>query len=360
MRKHRLLVVAVCVGALGLSGCGFSNSYYLSGVGSKRPVLRQMLANLNTSHSSREHRFLFMQEIIKILRTTKGSRRLNLFLTDYVAKHRKDPYDAYYLYVVAENYARAHAYPFARVYFNQILTDYPNIDVHGSSIDYRSLKELLKITSDPNRQITYYHELLSHYRGKINEAATYYNLAKDYHRIGRWGKEMQAYEDFLQQPQTTVPGVPNAKRRATYLVDLYNYPDKNWAYANLNTLVNHIRYAVDRRSTRLLSRYWAKVGFFARSWEPSASWDPGMRLLMPLFLRRINAFMSARVWIAPSLDIQSDQTEAYLQTGGWSWRIPQWYFYFKKINFPEDPKIQGKWEWAGIYFGYKLFWSPGL
>ena len=26
----------------------------------------------------------------------------------------------------------------------------------------------------------------------------------------------------------------------------------------------------------------------------------------------------------------------------------------EKVNFPADPEIHGRWEWAGIYFGEKL------
>ncbi|MDR1596788.1 MAG: tetratricopeptide repeat protein, partial [Treponema sp.] len=46
--------------------------------------------------------------------------------------------------------------------------------------------------------------------------------------------------------------------------------------------------------------------------------------------------------------------EAYLRTWGWSQYISTWYLYFRKINFPSDPEIHGRWEWAGIYYGEKF------
>ncbi|MCI6442425.1 MAG: tetratricopeptide repeat protein, partial [Spirochaetia bacterium] len=47
-------------------------------------------------------------------------------------------------------------------------------------------------------------------------------------------------------------------------------------------------------------------------------------------------------------------TEAYLRTTGWSNYVNVWYLYFRKVNFPADPEIHGRWEWAGIYYGEKL------
>ena len=54
------------------------------------------------------------------------------------------------------------------------------------------------------------------------------------------------------------------------------------------------------------------------------------------------------------LDETSNPNEAYLRTWGWSPYISVWYLYFRKVNFPVDPEIHGRWEWAGIRFGEKL------
>jgi tetratricopeptide (TPR) repeat protein len=334
---------------MGLTGCGFSSSYYLSGEGTYRPILKQMFAGLTAAGNSPEHRYLYMREVIKILRATGKTRRLNLLLTDYVRRHRHDPYDAYYLYVVAEDYVRTHAIPFADLYFSRVINGYPDLSVDGRSIDYQSLTRLVKMTRNPYRRIIYYKELLSRFQKQLPNASAYYHLAESYKQAGEWSKEIQAYANFLRRPNDTVPGKPNARRNAAYLVNLYNYPHKDWAYSNLNDLVGAIRHAIDFRSVRLLSRYWAKVGFFARSWDSSD------QLVDPLFLQDFEVFMTPSVYVAPKLDVDSNSQEAYLKTGGWSYRIPTWYFYFKKINFPEDPNLQGKWEWVGIYFGHKLF-----
>lgn len=353
MSNHRIAALIIGVSALCLTGCGFSKSYYVSGAGTSRPILRQMFASLAEAHSNPKRRFLFMREIVKVMQARRHTRRLNLLLTDYVDRHPKDPYDAYYLYIVAEDYLKAKAVPFADVYFDRILERYPNLSINGKTIDYLALSELVKTTHNPYQRINYYKELLARFDTTVQKAPAYFKLAKSYGQVGEWKKEMQTYESFLQLPNHTVPGVPTARNQANYFVELYNYPHVNWAFSSLPRLVDSIRYAVDVHSVRLLSRYWAKVGFFARSWESLQAWDSGAQLLVPLFLRDFYVFMTPSVYVDPNPDITADNREAFLKTGGWSYRIPTWYFYFRKINFPANPSIQGKWEWAGVYFGQK-------
>jgi hypothetical protein len=65
----------------------------------------------------------------------------------------------------------------------------------------------------------------------------------------------------------------------------------------------------------------------------------------------ISSFLNSRIYIAKDLDPMSNEKEAFLWTSGWSYRIKTWYLYFKKIDYPADPEINGRWEWAGILFG---------
>jgi hypothetical protein len=50
----------------------------------------------------------------------------------------------------------------------------------------------------------------------------------------------------------------------------------------------------------------------------------------------------------------SNDREAYLRSTGWNYRIPTWYFYFRRVEYPADPESNGAWEWAGVFFGEKL------
>lgn len=348
-----MFLPAVLLGSLLLAGCGFSQNYFVAGLGSQKPVVSQMFKGVEDKSSSAERRFVYIQEIVKALRSQNQAAKLNLFLTDYVAKHKKDDYNAYYLYIVAEDYLNSKAIPFAISYFDQILENYPDLLVHGTSIHYLCLSQLIKIAKDPRQRVTYYKEIISRFSDKIQKGPTYYNLGKTYAELGEWDLEIQAYKNFLALPNPNVPNVPSARSQVSYIIDMYDYPDKTWAMSDLNSLVDAIRYAIYSRNTRLLARYRAKVGFFARSWESES---------MPVdqeFLNDFDVFMNAQVYASSTLDIDSNSKEAYLRTGGWSYRIETWYLYFRKINFPEDPDVQGKWEWAGIYFGEKPFSGAG-
>jgi hypothetical protein len=63
---------------------------------------------------------------------------------------------------------------------------------------------------------------------------------------------------------------------------------------------------------------------------------------------------NGRIYFEDKLDKDSNSREAYLKTWGWTQHITTWYLYFRKIYFPADPEIHGRWEWAGIYYGQKL------
>ena len=61
-----------------------------------------------------------------------------------------------------------------------------------------------------------------------------------------------------------------------------------------------------------------------------------------------------RITFSDTLERGTTPNEAYLRTRGWDPYSPVWYLYFRKVDFPIDPDINGNWEWAGIYMGERL------
>lgn len=61
-----------------------------------------------------------------------------------------------------------------------------------------------------------------------------------------------------------------------------------------------------------------------------------------------------RIRYNEEISADSGPTEAFLRTTGWNSYLTVWYLYFRKVNFPADPDIHGRWEWAGIYYGEKI------
>ena len=176
-------------------------------------------------------------------------------------------------------------------------------------------------------------------------------LGRAYEGIGEWNGAIKAYTQFLSYASSDVPGFPNADNYAKRLVD-FNNSAKDWSFENLNTLVNAVKAALDAGSSNRLWQYHAKANFFTRTWENE---DTSEGAIAGHAVFNISDFMrGSRIRYADTLDVSSNANEAYLRTWGWTGYIPTWYLYFRKIHFPLDPEIHGRWEWAGIYYGEKF------
>lgn len=295
-----------------------------------------------------ENRFILIQQISNNLLNAGHRDRLNLFLTEYVEKNPTDPYNAYYLFIVAQNHKNGKAFPFAAYYYQRILKNHPDILIRGESIHLLCLKEIISITEKPEYRINYYKELIARFKDNIDEGSTLFFLAKTYESLGEWEQAVQAYTKFLKYPDTAIPGHADAQRAVMNLVAFHN-SNKSWTRESLEDLLKAIKSAIAERDARALARLRAGVNFFSMSWEQDDS-EINTQVMFDLgtFLR------GSKVSYAKDLDVDSNAREAYLETWGWSYRMPTWYLYFRKIHYPGDPEINGRWEWAGIYFGEKL------
>jgi tetratricopeptide (TPR) repeat protein len=332
-----------------LSGCLHPDSYYQTGSSEKNRQLDQLFEHLKNAEDYPESRFVVIQQIVKLLHSADEIEKCNFFLTTYVEKHPDDPFNGYYLFIVAQNYMRDEAYPFAVHYFERILRNHPDLLVQDNSIHLNCLKNLLKLTNTPELKVTYYKELLSRFRRDINLGLTYYYLGKTYEELGEWDLAIQAYGNYLKYPETTVPGIPNAQQEIQNLVKLYTYKNTYWTMDSLEDLVNRIKTAIHRGNENALRNLMSQIDFFTTSWEEKETHDE------EAFMYQLSTFLNPRVRYSPELDRDSNAQEAYLRTSGWSYRIKTWYLYFKRIHFPPDPDRHGQWEWAGIYFGDKPF-----
>jgi hypothetical protein len=173
-------------------------------------------------------------------------------------------------------------------------------------------------------------------------------LAQTYERIGDWSSAIQAYTRYLPYAGTMIPGFPNAEDYARQQVD-FNNSRKDWTYESLPALLAAVESALDAGNSYQLGRCQAKVNFFARSWGQGEIDNSGMDDFSLSDFMRGN-----RIRYENQLDASSNSTEAYLRTWGWPQYLSTWYLYFRKIYFPSDPEIHGRWEWAGIYYGEKI------
>ena len=239
----------------------------------------------------------------------------------------------------------------AEYYFDRIIQNYDDLLVKGKSVHVLCLQNLIQISTSSDNRIYYFNQLITRFPDEVNITELYMRQAIEYEKIGDWEQALNTYSLFLERPDATtiqIAGIPDAYNRARKLIDFNNSP-KDWTFESLEALEKAVKNAISRYSSTLLDKYRSKVNFFAMSWKQEETDTNSQKIFSMKDYMRGN-----RIRYSAKLDESSNPNEAYLRTTGWSQYINLWYLYFRKVNFPLDPEIHGRWEWAGIYFGEKL------
>ncbi|MDR2245296.1 MAG: tetratricopeptide repeat protein [Treponema sp.] len=325
-----------------------SDSYYITGDKNQQETFQDLFTLLEIDGQTDLDQFPVVQEIAREYVREKEYGRLINFLNSWIAEYPEDSYTAYYFFMIAFAYVQQEAYPVAAIYFDIIIKNHPDLIVRGESIHFIALNQLISLVTNPEQLIGYYQALISRFPDKMDLGLAYFMLGRAYEQTGDWNGAIQAYAKFLPYYGTVIPGFPDAYTYAKQLVD-FNKSPKDWTFENLNILLGAIRAALDTGNSVRLRQFRAKVNFFARSWEQEDEDNAGMAEF------NFSDFMRGnRIRYAAQLDSESNANEAFLRTWGWSQYLSVWYFYFRKIYFPPDPEIHGRWEWAGIYYGEKF------
>lgn len=317
----------------------------------KERTQRELSELLTSNDLPPESRYTVINQIATNLREEGRSNELIIFLTSLVEQNPNDIYNSYWLLMIAYIYMQEKAEPVAEYYFERIIQNYQDLIVENKSIHLICLQNLIQISTSPANKITYFNKLISQFPDKVSETELYYRLALEYEKLGDWDMVLKSYNQFLEQPDAStiqIVGASDAYSTARKLIDFSN-SSKDWTFESLDALESAVKSAISRYSAVSLDRYKSKVNFFAMSWKQDATDENSQgNFSMRSFM------MGNRIRYSDTLDESSNPNEAYLRTWGWSQYISVWYLYFRKVNFPVDPEIHGRWEWAGIYFGEKL------
>jgi tetratricopeptide (TPR) repeat protein len=341
--------------ALFSAGCGpavekseLQDPYYIIGTTAQQGIFQDLFTLLRNEANPGEEQFAVVQEIANEYGRLKEYGRLISFLASWTNKNPEDPYIPYYLLMTAYAYTQQDAQAVAALYFDLIVKNYPDLEVRGQSIHFIALNQLITLVHNQEQLVWYYEELISRFSEKIDLGSTYFMLGRLYEALGEWNRAIQAYTEFLPYYGTVIPGFPDAYTYAKQIVD-FNNSRRDWGFESLNSLIRAIEVTLDEGNSARLWQYRARVNFFAHSWWQEDEDNSGMAEFY------IADFMQGnRIRYAPELDAGSNANEAYLRTYGWALHLPTWYLYFRKIYFPPDPEIHGRWEWAGIYYGEKF------
>ncbi len=312
---------------------------------------QELVKLLDSGFPEQETMFTVKNRIARNLSATDNIPALIVFLTSDAAKDNSDPYSAYWLLMTADLYMKQGSPQIAAYYFERILDNCKDLRIQGNSIHQMCLQNLINITDSPARLIRYYTDYITRFPQDEKIPRFYFMLGRSYENAGEWEMAIQSYTRFLQlgQYDVLVPGIPDSYAHAKRIID-YNNSSKDWTFETLDELVSSIKRAIDRYDHRALERYRAKVNFFAISWKQDYS---GVERDQIEFQMR-DFMRGNRISYSRELDPSSTPYEAYLRTSGWNQYVTVWYLYFRKVNFPADPEIHGRWEWAGIYYGEKI------
>ena len=322
--------------------------YYITGSKENRENLTELFKLLKNEKPGSEYEFAVIREITANYARLKDYDRLIHFLSSRTINNLSDPYNSYYLLMIAYAYIQKDSEAIAALFFDQIVMNYPDFIVNDESIRLVCLRHLINLNRNPERQVWYYQELISRFPEKIDLGVAYFMLGQACEHVGDWNGAIVAYTNYLNYSGAIVPGFPNANQYARQKVDFSKSP-KDWTFESLPALRTAIENALDAGSARQLDRHQAKVNFFNRSWGQTEADEA--RIVDLNFAGFMN---NNRIRYDSNLDELSNATEAFLRTTGWSSYLPTWYLYFRKIHFPQDPEIHGRWEWAGIYYGEKI------
>lgn len=346
---------------LTLTACDRNDySHYISKDNPNKSELEQLLPLLDKNHKYTENRFTVMSEIISKMINNESVGRLNLLITSYINKNPDDPYNSYYLLNLASEYIENKQNNFAIPYLEKALMSFNDLEIRGESTHFKALEILVEITQNEEDRIFYYNKLINEHKDRLNQrdiytgglGQIYYYLGNSLEKVERWDEAIDAYKNYLDIPYSDILKEPNARDETLQKVGFY-LSNKTWVVKDLSTLVQRVKYAIATRNPTLLDTY-RSYDFFIINWKSKYSDLKSSYPMESYVLTNMN------IKTANDLDPMSTESEAYLAVSGnpWSssiWYVyPTWYFFFRKVDFPKDPEINGGWEWVGIYLGDKL------
>jgi tetratricopeptide (TPR) repeat protein len=341
--RHIALIALVAA----LAGCSVSDTRWYLGAFEQNKELRELFT-LFSRAKDQENRFVLITQIAAGLANEGLVNREILFLTTHVEKNPADIFNGYYLLLVADAYRDMRAAPLAVHYYRRILSNYGDLLVKGTSIHLQCLQELLSLETDPEAKISDYKELFSRFPDQ-SPGINWYYMAASYEEVGEWEQSIQAYQKYIGSLDVDNAADTMKLREASEKVNFYNYENKSWLLPDLDDLVAAVRDAIVTKNIARLRRYQAAVNFFQ---EP---WDQTQVIVNETVNYNIVSYLpTSTVSIDSQLDIAANGREATLRTTGWNFRPSTWYLYFRQVDFPANPDVNGLWEWAGIYFGEKL------
>jgi tetratricopeptide (TPR) repeat protein len=332
--------------------------YYMNVAPARRVVLEKLFELLARPGKKADEDFSLVREIANQYGMLGDNQRIINFLSEWVERHPRDPYNSYYLLRVADCYLAMDAPTVAALYLNEIVHTCPDLIVREKSIHLACLRLLTRLASNPDTRAWYYQQLIARFPKEIDLGYAYFMLGQVAEKRGAWEDAIDAYDHFIPFYGAIIPGFPGAYSYAKQMVDFYN-EEKNYStpatkfartFSTLDAALRTVKGLLASGDLTGLWQYRARANFFARPWSQMNRDDERATQFSDA------TFVAAQTTIHydARLSPGSGANDAYLRTWGWARLNAVWYFCFHKIYFPLDPELHGRWEWAGIYYGERF------
>lgn len=354
LKKRTLLCVCLLCVALSLFSCTDKTDYYIVGTRQQKQHLQWLWDEFNSYDIDDPHALTVLELIAAQLAESGHHERLRHLLINIVQDHPDNYYNSYLVYLVAHDYHQNDEIKVAEYYYKSILHNYDDVSINERSIHYLTLVALTTIGEDPQLLTELYQTLIARFPENIDIFNAYQQIIINLRKVSEWDMLYATYRNLLTYCEEYPSQCELNYGQIQYLDSIraelrFSESNRYWTTEDLNLLVQAIKEALAQRSTTQLLNWQSQVNFFARSWQQEEfDFNSQITFNIGIFLRR------SRVQFEKNIDINSNEQEAFLRTWGWSHRIPTWFFYFRKIDFPADPEVHGNWEWAGIFFGELL------
>ena len=158
----------ICFSGCGKNGGSIIDPYYISGTKAEQDTLEEYFTLLVSEAENSQEQFAVVREIANTYIRQKEYSKLINFLSCRIHQNPQDPYNAYYLFMIAFGYQQEEAYPAAALYFDMIVKNYPDMIVLGKSIHLACLNQLITLVDNPQQREWYYQELISRFLDQID------------------------------------------------------------------------------------------------------------------------------------------------------------------------------------------------
>jgi hypothetical protein len=287
---------------------------------------------------------------IKTLFLDSGkSRELVQFFGELAEKEKRSDFKDLLNFIISDFIWELGNKEIAIFYMLKVDEKLYSIQYNFNPIGYYIAKRIINSNSSINIKKKMYELLLTNYKDIIDIPYTLYELSELYKKEFDIQEAVKVMRDTIKN---SAGNIYISEKVSIYdiqsEINFFNY-NKHWIYQDLETLIYNIKTAIEKRDKAALDTYRSRNGFFVELFQKESmiNWSYRQLEIHNKWLSRIN--------FSNKLETFSNNDEAYLRTTNWAFiEVRTWYFYFKRVKYPYDTRINNGWEWAGIYLGNPL------